>query len=95
MARPRKNVESGETTSVPLRVSKYDLDWLDAEMENQGYKSRAEVLRDALKHYRWSKEDRRAVSEEVKRALRDPEISDCLTELVTEKVFRKMTERMS
>ena len=94
MPRPRKEAESGESTSVPIRLHKYDLDWLDKEAEEKGYKSRADVLRDALKYYRWSRDERRSIEEDLTRILSDPEKADRLAGLVAETVFRKLKEKL-
>lgn len=93
MARPRKAIEEGEVRSVPVRLDKNDLDWVDREMTRQGFNSWADVIRDALKYYRWSKEQRRSVEAELEAILSDPEKAGKFANLVAQSVFKMMREQ--
>lgn len=93
MARPRNEVKGGESVSVPTRLDKNDVDWIDTLMIQQGYNSRADVMREALKYYRWSKEYKRAVTDELLLCLSDPGKAEQFADIVSEHIFRKLKDK--
>lgn len=94
MPRPRKEIRGGETVSVPVRLDKNDIEWVDREVTDRGYMSRADVLREALKFYRWSKEYKRTVEDEIASLFSDPRQVEAFADLVGQSVMRKLGERM-
>lgn len=93
MARPRNPVKRGESVSVPTRLDKNDVDWVDSLIIQQGYNSRADVMREALKFFRWSKEYKRAVSDELLTCISDPETAERFADVISGQIFQKIKEK--
>jgi hypothetical protein len=94
MARPRKEIEGGETRKIQTSFDKNDLDWIDKEMQRQGLNSRAALVQEAVKYYRWSKEYKRSAADEVDSILSDPVRAEQFADLVSQSVLRKIRERI-
>ena len=94
MARPRKTIVEGESVSVPTRLDKNDLEWIDLEIEQKGYNSRADVMREALKFYRWSKEYKRGVEDELFACFSDPVKAERFADLISNHIFKKLRDQL-
>jgi Arc/MetJ-type ribon-helix-helix transcriptional regulator len=94
MARPRKDIDVEGSWSVPTRFDRNDIEWIDQEMKERGYNSRAEVVRECVKFTRWSREFKRATKDEISSILADPAMADEFAQKVTSQVLKQIRDRL-